>query len=255
MQLSTLGSGSKGNSTYLKIGEYKFLIDVGFSCPELTRRLKKINIDIGDINFIFITHTHNDHILGLKQIVKKHNPTVFLTKKMYDELENILDINNIYIIEDDFGIDDIKINIFKTSHDSSESLGYVFNYKENKLAYITDTGYINRRNYPLLENCTYYIIESNYDVKMLMDGSYPYYLKQRILSDKGHLSNEQCNKYLSKFITKNTIGITLIHLSEENNTEEIALNNLNKMLKKENTDLKYIIVSKQEEVTELINLD
>lgn len=255
MEFSILASGSKGNSTYFKINNKHILIDLGTTTKYVKDKLEELDIKLKDISSLFITHTHSDHVAGVKTYLKKHDPIVFLTESMKEDLKDIVDENNTYIIEDNIILDEIEINIIKTSHDSNDSVGYIFNYNNKKVAYITDTGYINRKYYDILSNCDYYIIESNYDVKMLMEGSYPYYLKQRILSDKGHLSNEKCGKYLTKFIGDKTKGVILIHLSEENNTEEIALLTLNKYLKKNNIILDNIIVAKQKEKTELIKLD
>src|SRR5699024_1080680 len=110
----------------------------------------------------------------------------------------------------------------KTSHDAKGSVGFLITEDDNSIVYITDTGYINRKYFPLLENKNIYYIESNHDEKMLMDGPYPYYLKQRIISDEGHLSNDTTAKYLKKLVGDNTKYIILAHLSEHNNKEELA---------------------------------
>ncbi len=120
--------------------------------------------------------------------------------------------------------------------------------------YITDTGYINVKYHEKLKNKNLYIIESNHDIEKLMNGKYPYHLKQRILSDEGHLSNKDCSYYLKTFIGENTNNIILIHLSEENNTEELAYNELKKVLEELNRNDIRIIISRQKERTELIEL-
>ena len=120
--------------------------------------------------------------------MKKYHPTLYLTEKMYRELKNEFEIEKYKIIDSDFDINDIHFRVFKTSHDAPDSNGYVIENNNRSIVYITDTGYINQKNHSLLKNKNLYIMESNHDVKMLMDGKYPYQLKQRILGDKGHLS-------------------------------------------------------------------
>lgn len=133
--------------------------------------------------------------------VKRHHPTVYLTLKMYQELKDI--ISDYFIIEDDINIGDTTIKYFKTSHDASDSVGYIISSIDKSVVYVTDTGYINSKYFKILADKNIYIFESNHDVKLLMDNPhYPYNIKQRILSDRGHLSNKDSSYYLSKFVGK-----------------------------------------------------
>ena len=127
-------------------------------------------------------------------------------------------------------------------------------HRDSSIVYVTDTGYINHKYFDLLSNRNLYIMESNYDVEMLNNGKYPFKLRQRILSDKGHLSNYDSAKYLSEFIGDNTKYILLAHLSEENNTEDIAYDTLIEKLKNDNIYIPDIIITKQDKETELIKL-
>ena len=122
------------------------------------------------------------------------------------------------------------------------------------MVYITDTGYLNSKYFDLLSNKDLYVLESNHDVLMLKNGPYPYFLQQRVLGDKGHLSNEQCSNYLCKFIGDNTKTIVLAHLSEKNNTEEKALETLNNKLKENNKKVENIFVARQNEPTMVIEV-
>ena len=254
MKFSVLASGSKGNSTYIETAENHILVDLGTTSLYVEKKLKSLGIDPHSINGIFLTHTHVDHVSGLRVFLKKYGTTVFLTKKMYEELSKTISIQNVSFIEETTTLKDLKVQVFKTSHDVSDSNGYVFEASEKSLVYITDTGYINRKHNEILKNRNFYIIESNHDVKLLMDGKYPYHLKQRILGDRGHLSNKDSANYLSSFIGNNTQGAILIHLSEENNREEVALSTLEETLKHHNQHLDKIIVSKQNENTELVEI-
>ena len=254
MYISVLATGSKGNSTYISTNQHKILVDLGTTSLYVEKKLKELNVNPKEIDSIFLTHTHADHINGLKVFIKKYNPTIFLTEKMYLELKKIIPLSNYYLLEEDTVIDDLIVHIFKTSHDVEDSNGYIFESNNKSIVYITDTGYINVKYHKLLKNKDFYVMESNHDVEMLMNGKYPYYLKQRVVGDRGHLSNKDSSKYLSEFVGDNTKGIVLIHLSEENNDKEIAYQTLKDALERKNKQVDKIIISEQKESTELIML-
>ena len=252
MKLSVLSSGSKGNTTYIETNKTKILIDAGNTSRYITNRLKELDTVPEEIDAILITHTHSDHINGLKVLSKKIKGKVYITKKMYPQLDYL---TNYEFIEDDtLNINDLKIDIIHTSHDTEESLGYIINNKRKSIVHITDTGYINKKYFDILKNRTVYVFESNHDIEMLNNGRYPFHLRKRILSDKGHLSNYDSAKYLSNFIGENTKKIILAHLSEENNTEEVALDTLKNRLNKEKISFNNIIIARQNEKTELITI-
>jgi len=252
MKVSVLSSGSKGNTTYIESKNTKILIDAGNSSKYILEKLTELNINPKEIDAILITHTHIDHIKGLQVLLKNINPCVYITEKMYPYLEYL---NNYQIINDDtIDLKDIKINIIKTSHDTEDSVGYIVNDEDKSIVYITDTGYINRKYFDILKDRNIYIMESNHDIEMLNNSKYPFELRQRILSDKGHLSNYDSAKYLSKFIGDKTKYIFLAHLSEENNTKDLAYNTLIERLNKENINVENIIMTNQNEKTELINI-
>ena len=149
---------------------------------------------------------------------------------------------------------DMHIIVIKTSHDAPDSRGYIIISGDDSFVYITDTGYINKKYFDVLSNRNVYVMESNHDIEMLNNGSYPFNLRQRILSDKGHLSNYDSAKYLSSFIGNNTKCIILAHLSEDNNTEELAYNTLIERLNDSDTHVDNIIIAKQNKETELVKL-
>lgn len=244
MRIATLASGSTGNSTIIEYNNSRILVDIGITTKNIEEKLQELNIDPSTINAILITHTHVDHIKGLKTFIKKYNPVVFIAKEMEQDLDYITD----YVYYEEINkIGDIEVQVFKTSHDTY-SVGFLMKLGNEELVYITDTGYLNKKYFNILSNKHIYIFESNHDVEMLENGDYPYHLKRRILSDEGHLSNKDSAYYLSKYlIGPNTKEIILIHLSKENNTEEIAINTLKEALIKEKINFNNIKVAKEKE--------
>ncbi len=253
MKISVLASGSKGNCTYLEYKDTKILIDVGVPLPYLKNKLKEIGIDIKDITAIVVTHTHSDHICGLSSFCKKYDTNVYITELMKEDIGRLIS-NHIIMDQLEHIIDDITLRIIPTSHDTSSSIGFIIKTEDREIVYITDTGYINKKHFKQLINKDMYILESNHDIEMLMNGRYPYHLKQRILSDIGHLSNHDSAMYLSEFIGNKTKCVVLAHLSEENNNEEIALNTLLETLSKSNKKVDQIYVARQRERTDLIEI-
>jgi phosphoribosyl 1,2-cyclic phosphodiesterase len=152
----------------------------------------------------------------------------------------------------EFCFQDLFIRLIKTSHDVADSVGYVIEGNGSSIVYITDTGYINQKYFPLLENREVYILESNHDIELLNHSSYSFQLRQRILGDKGHLSNYDCSRYLSSFIGAKTKYIVLAHLSEENNTSELAYDTLMERLEENKQSVEHILIAKQDEEIEEI---
>lgn len=252
MKVSILSSGSKGNTTFIETKTSKILIDIGNTSKYVKEKLEGFGVDPASLDAILITHTHVDHVKGLKTFEHKYHIPVYLTRTMSKSL-GYLD-NCVYIDSDEFDIKDMRINAIKTSHDAADSRGYIISSGGKSIVYITDTGYINEKYFKMLSNHNAYIMESNHDIEMLSCSSYPFNLRQRILSDKGHLSNYDSSKYLSAFIGNKTNYIFLAHLSEENNTEKIAYETLVNKLNDVNKSINTIIVAKQNEETDLITL-
>jgi len=254
MKISVLSSGSKGNSTLIQTNNTKvnILIDLGVTRSYTEEKLKELNVDPKDIKAILITHTHIDHIDGLKVFLKKYKPVLYVNKIILSLLKEYISDFEYYLYENnEFTIEDIKINVIKTSHDAKGSVGFLVSCDNKSVVYITDTGYVNNKYFNLLKNHDMYILESNHDVKMLMEGRYPYHLKQRILGDKGHLSNDDCAYYLSEFIGNKTKNIVLAHLSDDNNTYDKALECTKKIIKNKKINL---IIAKQKQRTDLIEV-
>ena len=250
MKIKILSSGSKGNSTYLESGNTRILIDAGINYNLIKKNLEEENIDINAIDGILISHTHNDHVGGLSSIIKKINTKVYIKESLEKDINKIIPKDNIEIIEDNFVINDFEIKTFNTSHDVPNS-GYIIEDKNSSFVYITDTGYINRKYIDITTDKNVYMIEFNHDEKMVMEGPYPYILKERVLGDKGHLSNRASTSYLTKVVGDNTKYIILAHMSENNNTEELAVKTLLDKLPDYEDKL---IVTKQQTSTKMIEI-
>jgi phosphoribosyl 1,2-cyclic phosphodiesterase len=251
MKFQTLASGSKGNCSIVICNNIKLLIDIGISFPTLKTRLEKIDTKVEDITGILISHSHSDHIKGLQSIIKKTKIKILIPEKMYDELKNIVPENRVIFIKDKNKLTNVNIELIHTSHDVPCSVGFLITCNNNTLVHITDTGYINQRILPKIANKNIYLIESNHDEEMLMNGPYPPFLKQRVVGDEGHLSNRQTNEYLKQIVGSNTKYVFLAHISEKNNTKELVLEEAEKTLKNKGID---IIIATQDEESKLIEI-
>lgn len=254
MKACVLASGSSGNSTFIESNSLKILIDAGTTITNIESKLEKINHSLSEINYIFISHSHSDHTSSLEKIIKKYKPYICLSEKMFKELLYLKDYKNIILYEASLSIEDTRIDFIKTSHDAADSRGFIITNDDKSIVYITDTGYLNLKYLNQLKNKELYIMESNHDPELLINGKYPKWLQARILSDVGHLSNNAASIYLAKLIGPKTKKIILAHLSKENNTEKIALSVFKQTLL--DYDLKFdkVIVAKQDEETELIEI-
>ena len=254
IKVCNLASGSKGNSTYVETDKHKLLLDSGKNIKYITDRLSEIDVDIKDIDYIIISHNHKDHIACLEKVLKKSNAFLCVPKLMLEEMQELQNYEKIIFFEEDLALEDITIKSFKSSHDAVDSRNFIISDGSSSFAYITDTGYVNQKYFSLLKNLNLYLFESNHDIEMLENGPYPDWLKQRVLSDVGHLSNNAAGFYLSKLIGPNTKEVLLIHLSETNNTPEKALETVTETLKDYNVSCKKLKCAKQDEKSEVIVL-
>ena len=255
MKVCVLSSGSKGNSTLVITDKVKILIDLGTTTSYVEAALNNLNVDAKEISHILITHSHVDHIKGLKVFIKRYNPVILVTEDMKNVLEKELGNFRYEYYEDKKAIiGDLTVNVIKTSHDAEESIGFVLTNNNSSMVYITDTGYINQKYFKILSNNNLYVLESNHDIKMLMDGPYPYYLQQRVRGDKRHLSNKQASDYLCKFIGDNTRKIVFAHISEHNNSYEKVIETFNEELSKNDMKFDDVLIAKQNEATEVIEV-
>ena len=233
MKMYVFASGSKGNASLIYNDKTSILIDDGLSLSSLESNLKDVDKNIKDIDAILITHNHSDHISGLKFL---KNKKIYCLSNIYNDLFPKLKENTIipFNLEDKLQIGDFNIEILKTYHDALDSCGFLINENYTSLVYITDTGKLTKKILNKIKNKNYYFIESNHDIKMLLESKRPKFLIDRIKSNHGHLSNEQCGTYLSKIIGDKTCKICLAHLSQDCNNEELALNAVLSILENNN---------------------
>ena len=225
-RLCTLASGSKGNSTYISAGSGDIIVDAGISYKSFVTALEYAGGDISKLQAIAITHTHTDHIKGLKTFLKKVKIPVIaseLTLKYLCKNNWLPPDAKLIAADNGVTIGDMKIDFFATSHDAEGSGGYVVNFSDGRRAAVcTDLGVMTDDIRQRLYGCNTVVIESNHDVDMLQHGPYPAHLKLRILSEEGHLSNNACATELPQLLKSGTTRIILGHLSEENNTPLLA---------------------------------
>jgi phosphoribosyl 1,2-cyclic phosphodiesterase len=229
MYYHIIASGSKGNATIVVANKTVILIDMGITFIRLEEGLNEINLKPSDITAAIFTHNHSDHINGLKFIP---------IKKQY-ALEGTLPSNghNVLDLFKTVTIGDFKVTPIKSSHDAINPCGYILEDDNEKLVYLTDTGVFLEENIEHTKNPHYIILESNHDIQMLYQTNRPMYLKQRILSDVGHLCNEDSALACFQIIGPNTKEIVLAHISEEANTPEKAIETYHKIFNYFNTDI------------------
>jgi phosphoribosyl 1,2-cyclic phosphodiesterase len=223
MKIIVVQSGSKGNATLIIDKGRVLLIDMGVTLKVLKEALNRQSMNIMNINAMLLTHEHTDHTAGIKYL-----PPL----PIYCTCETC-DLPNVEPIEpyESFFVEHFKITPISTSHDVKNPLGFVIENDEEKIVYLTDSGKISVKSLQKMKNADYYVIESNHDVDMLMATNRPYFLKKRILSGKGHLSNEQSATYMCKCVGDKTKQIILAHLSEEANDPCLAIETYKKIFK------------------------
>lgn len=236
-----LFSGSSGNSYYVSCSGSGILIDAGRSAKQLTNALESNGVDPGTIEAIFVTHEHTDHIAGLRVFANRYGLPVYMTRGTLDALieKNYVDSKTRCYVMPSGGVDlsAMHVDSFPISHDCAEGCGFRVDMGSKSYALATDLGYVSEEVESALLGCEAVTIESNHDVNMLNMGPYPYVLKRRILSDKGHLSNVTCSKLLPKLVENGTKRFILAHLSKENNMPEIAYRESLNCLSENNMEL------------------
>jgi len=244
MKIIVIESGSKGNATLISDKGRLLLIDMGITLTSLKKGLSRLGKKPLDIDALLLTHSHSDHTKGVNLL----DPLpIYCSKGTYKG-------TNVTVIKPykAFWIDHLKITPIEASHDAPGTLGFIIENENEKLSYLTDTGMIPETTLEKMKNSDYFIIESNHNIKKLHQTNRPAYLKLRILSDEGHLSNEASAIYMSELVGERTKEIILAHLSEEANDPELALQAYKKVFRKCRIDLDniYLHCASQREIVE-----
>jgi phosphoribosyl 1,2-cyclic phosphodiesterase len=245
IRFSVLASGSTGNAFYVETNRNSLLVDAGLSGKQMEQLFKQIDRDIKLLSGILVTHEHSDHIKGLGVIARKYKLPIYANEKTWKAMEGLIgDIPTEQKFVFQMGkvktFGDIDVESFGVSHDAAEPMFYVFYHEGKKLVLITDTGYVSDRMKGVIKNADVFVFESNHDVEMLRMGHYPWNIKRRILSDVGHVSNEDAALALADVIGEKTKRIYLAHLSQDNNMKDLARMSVTQVL-----ESKGIIVGEQ----------
>ncbi|MCI7813111.1 MAG: MBL fold metallo-hydrolase [Lachnospiraceae bacterium] len=229
MNFCSIASGSSGNCIYAGSDHGSILVDVGISGKKVEAGLNSIGMTTKDMDAILLTHEHSDHIKGLGVLSRKYGIPIYGTR---GTLESVRESDSLGKIDADlfheiraderFVIKDLEILPFSTSHDAADPVAYRIEHADKAVGVVTDLGVYSDYTVARLQNLDAVLLEANHDIRMLQVGKYPYYLKQRILGKKGHLSNENAGRLLCEILHDRLKTILLGHLSKENNYEELA---------------------------------
>jgi phosphoribosyl 1,2-cyclic phosphodiesterase len=255
MQISVLSSGSSGNCFYIENNNHGFLVDCGISCKQVLERMKIIGKKPENIKGIFITHEHSDHISGADVFARTFSIPIYAAEKVADECFLCSDANLINKIgkNETINFNGLDIEIFSKSHKAVDPVFFSIVNKK-RLSIITDAGFICKNVEQEIKDSDFLCLESNHDLKMLEEGPYPLFLKKWIRSDIGHLSNMQASLGVLEHASSKLNGVILSHLSETNNTPQVALKTFSNLIK-ERQDLKLqVLISTKFAPTEMIKI-
>lgn len=235
MRICSLSSGSKGNAIFVESEKTKLLVDCGHSGKFIELLLNSIGEEAKNLNAIFVTHEHVDHIKGVGVLSRRYNLPIIANEKTWIAMKPMIgkiEAKNIMAFKSNtfFSFRDLDVHAISTHHDAVDPVAYIFYQKNQKISIMTDTGIVTPVMADAIRGSNVYLLEANHDVDMLLKGPYPYSLKQRILSEHGHLSNEMAKYTLEDVLEGKNEKIILGHLSDENNLEELAFSDVNKHL-------------------------
>lgn len=264
MKYVVFSSGSQGNASLLRTNNLNILIDAGITKKQIEEGLAESGLKLEDINYLFITHEHVDHIRAISQLLKYPNIKIVISRGTLDFIidyskdhNRAKDLENIFIktkngsiiiierIEDtimypSLKIDSLEVEFLPLFHDAREPIGFIFKEDNKKFCYITDTGYVHSDIMPLINNSDAYVLESNHDPELLMASDRPYYTKLRIIGDHGHMSNEDSMYILAKSIGDKTKLVMHAHISQECNLVMLINSKREEVFKEYNKDFKNV---------------
>ena len=254
MKVCVLASGSSGNSIYIQEGGTRILVDAGLSGAEIQRRLGQIGVLPSSLSALLVTHEHTDHSRGIGVLARRFGLPIWGTGETLCAIESLLrGKERLDPIENDFGfvIEDLAFQAFSLSHDAADPVHFVVEGRDAKLGMATDLGFITHLVRQRLTGTDMVVLEANHDEEMLMTGTYPWDLKQRVRSRIGHLSNTQSAEALVYLARRGLQGAILAHLSQENNTPELALRTVKQALEKAQCERLTLSISSRDKVGEI----
>lgn len=265
MRLCSIASGSSGNCIYAGSDTTHLLIDVGISGKRIEAGVAELGLKLSDIDGIFITHEHTDHISGLGVVSRKYGIPVYGTAGTIQAIKQTASLGKIedslfHCIRADEKclIKDMALYPMRISHDAAEPVAYRISHDKKKIGILTDLGCYNEYTIACMQDLDILYLEANHDINMLQVGPYPYYLKQRILSDRGHLSNEASGRLLGRLLNDHVQAVMLGHLSKENNLPELAYETVKVEIMMSGTGYREddfpIYVAKRSEVSQMIEI-
>lgn len=230
--VSMLASGSKGNCAYISCGNTRILIDAGISCRRVETGLRRYGCTLADIDAVFLTHEHQDHVSGLRTLLKKSQMPVYTTRETWQAIGNAVvgHQNRFMPVMRRTQVGEMQIVPFAISHDAARPVGYSVYHEQVKVTLATDLGKITPAVLQAAAYSDIFILEANHDEQMVRNGAYPYYLQQRILGQLGHLSNRTAAAFLREVPNKGRMQVLLAHRSETNNTPSLALRTVRTIL-------------------------
>jgi len=240
LSVCVLASGSRGNATYLSDGQTAILIDAGLSGIEIQRRMAAKDLDPNGLDAILVSHEHSDHIQGVGVISRRFGLPVYISEATRQVAQNALGkLHEVhpFACGNSFSIGSLAVHPFSTSHDAEDPAGFTISDRRIKVGLATDLGIVTGVVENHLQACDILVLEANHDARMLIDGPYPWPLKQRIRSRSGHLSNDDTASLLETLLHDRLAHVILAHLSEENNTPDIALQTVKAVLNGHRTQL------------------
>lgn len=228
-----LASGSAGNATYLSLGGAKVLVDAGISARRIQKGLEAVGVSVGDLDAVLLTHEHRDHVLGLGTLTRRHGVPVYARPAAWQAMrgKDKLDASCCRDLPDRLHLGGVDIHAFPIPHDAADPVGFNFFHHRTKCSVATDLGFATETVVRALAHSDVLVLESNHDVCLLEGGAYPWHLKQRILSNRGHLSNDAAAWLLAKLPKKERLHVFLAHLSQENNRPQLALETVEAILR------------------------
>ena len=239
MQVHVLASGSKGNAIFLDFKHTKILVDAGISTRRIKNSLAQLDVSIEELDGVVITHEHRDHVSGLATMTKNYNVPIYASMNTWQAMycRELIPDECCKVLSSHLAIGQVEVKPFSISHDAADPVGFRFYNENRKCSVVTDLGFVTEEVKEAIALSDILVLEANHDIDMLQNGVYPWHLKRRILSNRGHLSNFDAGWTLAKLKRKPSMQVFLAHLSQQNNDPELAKSTVSSILAKQGCKL------------------